>query len=166
LAIRPTADYLRESVFNILAGTLEDSNVLDLFAGTGSLGIEALSRGAASAFFIDKNPLAIRALVRNISACALQARCTIVRKDILKGLRFLKPMEQRFDLVFMDPPYNQGFVGRTLNLLGSAECMADEASVVIEHSLHESLPEKVAHFRQIEQRHYRKTLVSFYKSVL
>ena len=78
LRIRPTTDYLRESIFNILAGGVEGAAVLDLFAGTGSLGIEALSRGAATAVFVDKYPQAINALTRNICACCLERRSTIL----------------------------------------------------------------------------------------
>ncbi len=83
LAIRPTTDYLRESIFNILAGGMEDAVVLDLFAGTGSLGIEALSRGAATAVFVDKAPQAIKALTRNICSCSLEAQSTILKRDVL-----------------------------------------------------------------------------------
>jgi len=129
LKIRPTTDYLRESIFNILAGWVEDAVVLDLFAGTGSLGIEALSRGAATAVFVDKYPQSIKALTRNICACCLERRCTILKRDIL-------------------------------------ESTSDGASIVIEHSRREVLPEKVARFILNDQRHYGKTLVSFYRSVL
>jgi len=166
LTIRPTTDYLRESIFNILSGCMEDAVVLDLFAGTGSLGIEALSRGAASAVFIDKDPQAIKALVRNISAFSLEEQCTIVRRDILRGLSFLKSTVQAFDLVFIDPPYGQGFVEPTLHILNRAECTAKEAYIVIEHSAHETLPQEVARLMRTDQRRYRKTLVSFYRPVL
>ncbi len=166
LTIRPTTDYLRESIFNILAGWVEDAIVLDLFAGTGSLGIEALSRGAATAVFVDKNPRAITALTRNISAYRLEGRSTILQRDILRGLSFLKSIDLAFDLVFVDPPYDKGFVERTMQLLDRAESTSDGVSIVIEHSRREVLPEKVARFILSDQRHYRKTLVSFYRPVL
>ena len=165
LAIRPSTDYLRESIFNILAGCVKDTVVLDLFAGTGSLGIEAISRGASSAVFIEKHPQAIKALVRNVSACSLEEQCTIVRRDILRSLSFLKSIGHAFDLVFIDPPYDQGFAKRTLHLLDRAECTAERVSIVIEHSMRETLPEKVARFRLTDQRQYRKTIVSFYKNI-
>ena len=166
LTIRPTTDYLRESIFNILAGGVKDAVVLDLFAGTGSLGIEALSRGAATAVFVDKNPQAIKALTRNICACCLQGRSTILKRDILRGLSFLKSIDHAFELVFIDPPYDKGFVERTVQLLDRAESTSDGVSLVIEHSSREVLPKKVARFILGDQRHYGKTLVSFYGPVL
>jgi 16S rRNA (guanine966-N2)-methyltransferase len=166
LTIRPTTDYLRESIFNILAGELEDTVVLDLFAGTGSLGIEALSRGACTAVFVDKAPQAIKAITRNISACSLETRSTILKRDIMRGLRFLKPIGLAFDLVFIDPPYDRGFVERTVQHLDRAGSTSDETAIVIEHSTREALPEKVARFILSDQRHYGKTLVSFYRPVL
>lgn len=166
LGVRPTTDYLRESIFNILAGCVEGAVVLDLFAGTGSLGIEALSRGASSAVFIDKAPQAIKALLRNISAFSLEKRCTVVRRDILRGLSFLESTGHGFDLVFVDPPYDHGLVKPTLHLLDRAECMAEGGLVVVEHSLVETLPEKVGGFRRIDQRQHGKTLVSFIECVM
>jgi 16S rRNA (guanine966-N2)-methyltransferase len=166
LKIRPTADYVRESIFNILAGGMEDLFVLDLFAGTGSLGIEALSRGAAAAVFIDKDPQAIKVLTRNIRACSLEGRSTILKRDILRGLSFLKSIDHAFDLVFIDPPYDKGFVERTIRLLDRAASISDAVSMVIEHSRREVLPEKVERFVLSDQRHYGKTLVSFYGAVL
>ncbi|NVM20727.1 MAG: 16S rRNA (guanine(966)-N(2))-methyltransferase RsmD [Desulfobacterales bacterium] len=166
LAIRPTTDYLRESIFDILADCVEDAVVLDLFAGTGSLGIEALSRGAASAVFVDTRPQAIKTVARNISACGLQERCTVVRRDVLRGLNFLKSIGHAFDLVFIDPPYDQGFVERTLRLLGRAECTVEGASIVVEHSIRETLPEKVARLNRADERRHGNTLVSFYRFVL
>ena len=166
LTIRPTTDYLRESIFNILAGGVEDAIVLDLFAGTGSLGIEALSRGAATAVFVDKDPRAIKALTRNICACCLEGRSTILKQDIVRGLSFLKSIGHAFELVFIDPPYDKGFVERTMQLLDRAKSTSDGVSIVIEHSRREVLPEKVARFILSDQRHYGKTLVSFYRPVL
>ncbi|MBW1739816.1 MAG: 16S rRNA (guanine(966)-N(2))-methyltransferase RsmD [Deltaproteobacteria bacterium] len=166
LAVRPTTDYLRECIFNILEGHLEGAAVLDLFAGTGSLGIEALSRGAASAVFIDKHPQAIKVLSRNVCDCFLEGRSIILKRNILRGLGLLKSIGHTFDLVFIDPPYDKGFAERTVRLLDRAEATSDGVSIVIEHSMREVLPEKVARFILSDQRHYGKTLVSFYKPVL
>jgi len=166
LRIRPTTDYLRESIFNILAAEVEDKVVLDLFAGTGSLGIEALSRGAATAVFVDKAPQAIKVLTRNIVACRLERQSIILKRDILRGLHFLKSIGRAFDLVFIDPPYDKGFVERTVRLLDRSESTSDKASIVVEHSRREVLPKKVARFVIRDQRHCGKTLVSFYGPVL
>jgi 16S rRNA (guanine966-N2)-methyltransferase len=166
LRIRPTTDYLRESIFNILASRVEGAVVLDLFAGTGSLGIEALSRGAAWAVFVDREVQAVRSLVKNIAACALEERTTVLKRDILRGLGFLKRLGRAFDLVFIDPPYDKGLVARTMHLLDHSECTAEGARVVIEHSVREQLPQQVVRFEKTDQRQHGKSVVSFYESVL
>jgi 16S rRNA (guanine966-N2)-methyltransferase len=166
LTIRPTTDYLRESIFNILAGGVEDAVVLDLFAGSGSLGIEALSRGAATAVFVDNNSQAIKVLTRNICACNLEGQSAILKRDILRGLSFLRSIGHLFDLVFIDPPYNKGFVERTVELLHRARSTSERACIVIEHSRREVLPEKMARLILTDRRHYGKALVSFYRPVL
>jgi 16S rRNA (guanine966-N2)-methyltransferase len=166
LTIRPTTDYLRESIFNILGREVEDAAVLDLFAGTGSLGIEALSRGATTAVFVDKAPQAIKALTRNISGCSLEKESSIFKRDVLRGLRFLKTVGHTFDLVFIDPPYDKGFLERTLRHLERAGLTSDKALIVIEHSRREVLPEKVGCYMRSDQRHHGKTLVSFCRPVL
>ncbi len=166
LKIRPTSDYLRESIFNILAGHVQDAVVLDLFAGTGGLGIEALSRGASSAVFVDKHRQAIEAVAANVSACSLQERCTIIRKDILRGQGFLRLPDKTFDLVFVDPPYDRGFVNRTLHLLSSSGCMVVGALVVTEHSVRETVAEKTNGLSKIDQRRHGKTFVSFYECAM
>ena len=166
LTIRPTSDYLRESIFNILAHRVKDAVVLDLYAGTGSLGIEALSRGAASAVFVDNHIQSVRSLAKNISACGLEDRSTVVRQDIFRGLGLLRALDRAFDLVFMDPPYNKGCVERTMHVLDGSGCLAQEAWLVIEHSVQEVLREKVGPFEKIDRRQKGKTVVSFYRSVL
>lgn len=166
LAIRPTTDYLRESIFNILAGRVVDAVVLDLFAGTGSLGIEALSRGAATAVFVDRAPQAVKTLIRNIGACSLEAQSTILQRDIFRGLGFLKSIARKFNLVFIDPPYDQGLVERTMRRIDRAKVTSGEVFIVTEHSTREILPERVADFALTDRRRHGKTLVSFYRPVL
>jgi 16S rRNA (guanine966-N2)-methyltransferase len=157
---------LRESIFNILAGRVEDAVVLDLFAGTGSLGIEALSRGAATAVFVDKAPQAIKTVIRNIHTCCLEEQSIILKRDVLRGLSFLGSVHEPFDLIFVDPPYDKGFVKRTLELLARAKSISDSASIIVEHSKREVLPEMIACFILSDQRQHGKTLVSFYRPML
>lgn len=166
LKIRPTTDYVRELVFNILAGGLRGAAVLDLFAGTGSLGIEAISRGAERAVFVEKDPGAIRILGRNISACRLQDVTTVLRRDVRRGLGFLKSFDRPFDVVFLDPPYNKGLAEQSVRFLDRSEAISDHASIVLEHSSRESVPDKVARFALADRRRHGITLVSFYGPVL
>jgi 16S rRNA (guanine966-N2)-methyltransferase len=166
LNIRPTTDYVRELIFNILAGRVEDTVVLDLFAGTGSLGIEALSRGAKRAVFVEKERDAVRILTRNISACRLQERTSVLRRDIRRGPGFLKSSDQFFDLVFIDPPYDKGLAEHSVRLLSRTESISDEVSIVLEHSKREAVAEKIACFVLSDRRQHGITLVSFYKSMI
>ncbi|MCL2227972.1 MAG: 16S rRNA (guanine(966)-N(2))-methyltransferase RsmD [Oscillospiraceae bacterium] len=108
--IRPTSDMVKESVFNIVQFDVEGRRVLDLFAGTGQLGIEALSRGAASVVFVDSRPGAIKLVWENLNLCGFADSAQVLSHD---ALRFLKG-EGRFDLVFVDPPYGSGLVEETL----------------------------------------------------
>ena len=166
MKIRPTTDFVRESIFNILADRVEDAVVLDLFSGSGSLGIEALSRGGASAVFVDNSRQAIEASKHNISSCRLETQGKVIKRDILRGLGFLKATGSTFDLVFMDPPYEEGLVLKTFGLLAHCQCLSVHACVVAEHSHREQIPTKVERFQQIKERKYGNTLVSFYESVV
>jgi 16S rRNA (guanine966-N2)-methyltransferase len=160
-AIRPTADRIRESIFNILAFRVAGSTVLDLFAGTGALGIEALSRGAAFAGFIDKGDEAVRVIQSNLLACRLLSRALVVQWDIVKNLDCLQQSGLRPDLVLMDPPYRAGMVLPTLGHLERSGVLSPEADIVIEHSMQEPLAGTDSVFKMTDQRTYGKTLVSF-----
>ena len=161
LTIRPTADRLRESIFNILSHRVLNAMVLDLFAGTGALGMEALSRGAESAVFVDNNPGALSVIQRNITSCSFDKQTHIIKCDIKKNLNCLKSAGTVFGLVFMDPPYNQGMVKPALFNLEQTGSLEKGARIVVEHSPLELIPNPVFMFEIADQRKYGKTLVSF-----
>ena len=161
--IRPTADRLRESIFNILSYMVNEAVVLDLFAGTGALGIEALSRGADSAVFIDNNKKALSVVERNIQSCAVDNRSQIIRWNIVKNLNCIKSVDSKFNLVFMDPPYNKGMIKPTLINLHDSGSLGKDACIVIEHTPFDPVPEDCKRFELTDQRKYGKTLISFIK---
>jgi 16S rRNA (guanine966-N2)-methyltransferase len=158
---RPTADRVRESIFNILDFRVQDASVLDLFAGTGAMGIEALSRGAETVVFADDNSAAINTLKKNIKNCSLENRSRTLQWNILKNLDILRSYKPAFNLVFIDPPYDKRMVQPTLLNLGLSRCLGNRAMVVLEHSTLEPIPEDLAGFNMADQRRYGKTLVSF-----
>jgi len=161
-AIRPTADRLRESIFNIISSCVYDAVVLDLFGGTGAYGIEALSRGAKSAVFIDNNREALSAIRSNITSCAFDRNARTIRWDIRKNLNCLKSTPpNHFNLVFLDPPYSQSMVEPALFNLGNSKVMAKDVIIVVEHSCYETIPNEGTTFGIKDQRRYGKTLVSF-----
>ena len=163
-AIRPTADRLRESIFNVLAHAygdpVADARVLDLFAGTGALGIEALSRGARFALFVEEAPEA-RALIReNVEALGLTGVTRIFRRDATR-LGDAKPVEP-FDLVFCDPPYGHGFAEKALIAARAGHWLAPAALIVVEGETGAfKLP---AGFEEIERRAYDDTEIVFLRT--
>ena len=164
--IRPTADRLRESIFNIIAARVPNAVVLDLFAGTGAFGIEALSRYARAAVFIDNSRAAVTVIYRNLEMCRLQDRARVVLTDTTRGLGRIPMPQPRFDLVFMDPPYDRGFVQNVLDLLRRNPILATSHCLILEHSSHEPLPFDLEGYVLHDQRRYGKTLVSFLECVL
>ena len=165
-SVRPTSDRLRETIFNILASQVEGAAVLDLFAGTGALGIEALSRGAVSAWFVDRSRTTLSLLEKNLSACRLKDRSRCIRRDLEKDYHFLKTADPAFSLVFIDPPYARGLVQPALERLLKSRAMTPGALVVVEHSSAEPLASPGEGYRLEDQRRYGKTLVSFARCLL
>lgn len=165
-AIRPTADRLREAMFNILSFCVQDAVVLDLFAGTGALGIEALSRGAESAVFVENNNEAVSVIERNVKSCGFAGRTNIIRWNIKKNLDCLQYKKPAFALAFLDPPYQQGMVKPALFNLYRSKSLQREAKIVVEHSNREAVPKDLLAFETTDQRRYGKTLVSFLKYVV
>jgi 16S rRNA (guanine966-N2)-methyltransferase len=166
LSTRPTSDRTREAVFNILGQAVTGQTVLDLFAGTGALALEALSRGAARALLVDNARTALDTIQKNVALCGLSPVVTIRRWDLRRPLTGLVKYPHQFGLVFMDPPYGQDLVGKTLIHLVASHALADEAIVVIEHHVADVLEPSAPHFRFEDQRRYGKTLVTFLRYML
>lgn len=165
-AIRPTADRTRESMFNILSHQVPGAMVLDLFAGTGALGIEALSRGAESAVFVDNSRESLSVIRRNVESCALDDRADIIKWDIEKNLNCLKAVKTGFDLVFIDPPYHRNLLKPTLLNLDQSNALKNGSCIVVEHASLEPIPTDLLTFELTDQRRYGKTLVSFLNYVI
>ncbi|MBA4367052.1 MAG: 16S rRNA (guanine(966)-N(2))-methyltransferase RsmD [Desulfobacterium sp.] len=161
LSTRPTADRMRESLFNILSSRVIGSHILDLFAGTGALGIEALSRGATSAVFIDNEKTALSIIERNIEICGLGEQSRVLKWNIAINLKCLKGRMPKFDIVFMDPPYDHGFVQKALTNLYQSNSVTNGSIVVVEHSPEEQVPENFFGFEMTDQRRYGRTCFSF-----
>jgi 16S rRNA (guanine966-N2)-methyltransferase len=163
---RPTADRIREAMFNILAFQIQNATVLDLFAGTGALGIEALSRGAKSVIFIDVASDSISVLRENIKTFSLESQTKIFRWDLTRDLNCLSPLRSAFNLIFMDPPYNKNIIETTLFNLHCSQSLQNDARIVVEHSFLEPISKSRLPFEISDQREYGKTLVSFLNYVV
>ena len=160
---RPTSGKVREAIFSIVADRIEDAAILDLFAGTGAFGLEAISRGASHAVFIDSDRKGIEVIRKNITACGENDRSTVLAADVAGGLRRLALSGGTFDLVFMDPPYNRQAVQPALESLAASGILARGAIVAIEHDKNEKIPEDIVDMEVTDRRKYGKTLVTFMK---
>ena len=158
---RPTADRVRESIFNILGDSVRGARVLDLYAGTGAMGIEALSRGAESVLFADDHKAALTALEKNIKTCSLQSRANTIKWNVFNNLNIIRSYRPAFNLVFLDPPYNKNMIQPTLSNLDMIRCLENNSRLALEHSPLEPIPENLPAFKISDQRRYGKTLVSF-----
>ncbi|MFP4158315.1 MAG: 16S rRNA (guanine(966)-N(2))-methyltransferase RsmD [Desulfobacterales bacterium] len=157
---RPTSGKVREAVFNICASMVHGARVADLFAGTGAMGIEALSRGARHAVFVEADRETARLIERNLSACGAQDRAAVLCLDLLRGPQALAGLGSAFDLVFMDPPYNSEALSPALENLLKSGALAPGATVVIEHQPSEPVPPEMAGLEVFDSRRYGKTLVT------
>ncbi|MBI4508961.1 MAG: 16S rRNA (guanine(966)-N(2))-methyltransferase RsmD [Deltaproteobacteria bacterium] len=164
-ATRPTADRVREAIFNMLGPLPPSTRVLDLYAGAGGLGLEALSRGATEAVFVDRSGEAVRCILENLRALGFSHRARVHRADVVPALGRLLKEGRRFDLVLLDPPYFGDEAARALSCLaGPAEgLLAEDAVLVVEHDRRMPLEHALGVLCRHDERQYGDTVVSFYR---
>ena len=155
-SIRPTTDKVKEALFSILTEKIWGSRVLDLFAGSGQLGIEALSRGARSCTFVENNRGAKQVVERNLAHCRLEEQANVVFSDAVSFLN----RSGTYDLVLLDPPYGKGILQRVLAAL--VPRLSDDAMVVCESGRDEELPAQVGSFVLDRERRHGKTKIALY----
>lgn len=156
--VRPTTDRVKEAMFSIVQFDLPGANVLDLFAGSGQLGIEALSRGAENAVFVDKNADAFETVKENLKATNLFQKSTVLNAD---SVSYIKNSKLKFDLIILDPPYNKGIVQEVLPY--AANCCNDDATIICETDFNEVLPKEAGDFEIFKEYKYSKTKLTTYK---
>jgi 16S rRNA (guanine966-N2)-methyltransferase len=159
--VRPTSGRVKETIFDILGGEVTEKAVLDLFAGTGSLGIEALSRGARSALFVEKGRQAVKLIRMNLARCGMEGRSEVLMNDVNRAIGFLKGKGETFDLVLMDPPYGKGWVERTLRKLQSERIYHEDSILIIQRDRREPLSNIGNQWTLIRERKIGDTVVSF-----
>ena len=163
--VRPTADKVRGAIFNLLAARYEmaERRVLDLFAGSGALGLDALSRGARFVTFIDESREACRAIRENHVRSGFSSHAEVRRMKLPQGIRRLSGSIPPFDGILLDPPYRRGLAHAMLQALGDGELMSSGAWVVVEHAREDELSEGYGTLRQRASRHYGSTAISLYE---
>ena len=162
--VRPTADRVKEALFSILLsrlGELDGMRVLDIFAGTGNLGIEALSRGADHAVFIDSHRESAEIIRRNLEITRYTGKARVVVQEAAAALKWLSRGEAPFHLVFLDPPYGEGHTERLLELLSTSPLIDEGSTVVAEFSAKEEIPRSFGRLKEGERRIYGDTALSF-----
>ncbi len=155
--VRPTADAVKESVFSIIQFDIEGCVFLDAFAGTGQMGIEALSRGARKAYFIDNSKKSLNVIKRNIAICGFENKSEVRASDTIS---FLSAANKAFDIVFLDPPYRTGLLQKALELAPGA--VKSTGYIICEHPREEKLPETSGDFVLKKSYRYGKIMISLY----
>jgi 16S rRNA (guanine966-N2)-methyltransferase len=158
--LRPTGNRVREALFDILGDRVRDSRFLDLFAGTGAVGIEALSRGAASCLFVEENSRNIRLIHDNLRVCRLEGSAEIQQGNLPHCLSRLEG-KRLVDLVFVDPPYDTEQGNLVLKELGGGNLLSDGAWVILEHRKSTLLPTQLGFLRQVRTVRYGDTALTF-----
>lgn len=156
--VRPTPERVKEGIFSAIQFDIEGRRVLDLFAGSGQLGIEALSRGAESAVFVDASALSVSLVEKNLAACGLKDKAKVVKSDYNS---FTALKRDTFDIAFLDPPYNAGILAPALKAV--CPLMSDYGVIICEHPPEVKLPEEESGFKISKVYRYGKVLVTFYR---
>jgi len=161
--VRPTTDRLRETLFNVLAPVLEGSVWLDLYAGTGAVGIEALSRGARMVYFVESSPKAATLIRQNLRSLAIESGYQILEREVEPALRTLDSQPVSCDVCFLDPPYRmQHEYAKTLSLLSDSRLLKPSSIVIAEHEKHFDPGEKVGKLERYRELKQGDAVLSFY----
>lgn len=157
--VRPTSDKVKEAVFNIIMNEVWDATCVDLFAGTGNLGLEALSRGAKKCYFGDNSRESINLIKNNVKMCRAEDKSVIIAGDYSK---ILGRINEKVDIFFLDPPYKDGLYGNCLEIIDSLDLLSEEGIIVAEHGVRDYVPETVGSLEIIKERKYGKIMVTIY----
>lgn len=160
--VRPTKDRIRESVFNIIAGNLDNADVLDIFAGSGAYGLESLSRGAKKIVFVEKNRLVSSIITENSRILGVEEFVKIIRQDAFKAIEILAGSKEKFDIIFSDPPYNLELAKKTLIMVNRYDILKHSGLLIVEHHRSESLPDVEGCVSIFKQKAYKDIVVSFF----
>lgn len=157
--IRPTTEKVKEAIFSMLMHDIPDAVCVDLFAGTGNLGLEALSRGAKKCYFGDKSRESIALVKRNISMCRANDKAAVIPGEYQKVLQRLS---EKVDVFFLDPPYKDGLMADCISMIYELDLLAEDGIIMAEHGKEEELPDMIAGFEKIKERKYGTVVITLY----
>ena len=159
LSTRPTIDRVKEGIFSSIQFLVPGARVLDLFAGSGQMGIECLSRGALKGVFVDSNKDAVNVVIKNIKACGLFDKARVVN---MNAQDYLGSCKDEFDIIFLDPPYREGLYEKCFELIREYDLLAEEGIIIAEHGEREPLPEEIEDYILLKERTYGSIVISIY----
>ncbi len=157
--IRPTTDQVKESIFSMIAAYLEDAVIIDLFSGTGNLGLEALSRGATKCYFSDRSKDSLQLTKQNIAYCKQEERSIAILGDYDF---VLKRMKEKADIILLDPPYHGGLLLKCIHAIAMQNLLSEDGVIVAEHGKDEILPDQIAQYSKIKEKQYGTIIISIY----
>jgi len=163
--VRATSHKVREALFDIILPYIDKAFFLDLFAGTGAIGIEALSRGAEKAFFIENNGKCIKIIHENLNITGNAEYGKIFKSDYASGLRILDKKNYRFDYIFLDPPYNKGLAIKALKEISNMSILKEDGQVIVQHHRREVLENRIDSLKMVKQKHYGGSLLTFFELI-
>ena len=161
--LRPTPDRVREALFSIMGDRIRGSRFLDLFAGTGAVGIEALSRGARNVHFVEREPVFGKLIRDNLKDLSLEDKGELLHYEFRRALDLLGRRKIVFDIVFADPPYQSRFGQHVLSRVADSNLLESEGLLIIEHATSVDLPTGLGDLKRTDQRRYGETVLSFYE---
>ncbi|MBN2058475.1 MAG: 16S rRNA (guanine(966)-N(2))-methyltransferase RsmD [Candidatus Saganbacteria bacterium] len=160
---RPLTDRAKEALFNILQGRIEGIRFLDLFAGSGAVGIEALSRGAAQVVFVEQNRQAVRVIKQNLENTGLGQASGIMPQEVGKALKLLRTQGKRFDIIFLGAPYDSPDLEQALEFLGEDGLIKEAGLVIAEHRRQHKIAAEYGRLNSVRETRYGETVLTFYR---
>ncbi len=161
--VRPTTDRVKESLFNMINSYIMDSEILDLFAGTGSLGIECLSRGANQCIFVDNSKESINIVKSNIKKARVENESIVLNLDFKSAINSLSSKNKQFDVIFMDPPYYKNMFSDALSAVDNNNLLKEDGIIVVEHDTVDKFPDNMGRLYKSREKKYGNTTLTFYK---
>lgn len=160
---RPITDMIKEALFNVIGPNIQDARFLDLFAGSGSVGIEALSRGAAGLVFVDNNPAAVRIIYENLDNCGFEDHYEVYCNDVLRALTVLHKNQVKFDYIYVDPPFTvEGIFMDVMKKLDQVDIIKPHGTVIIRTRRHKPLPETLSRLKRYRLNYYGESAMHYY----
>lgn len=160
---RPTLERVKEAIFSIIYDKVIDANFLDLYSGTGNMSFEAISRGAKRAIMIENDKEALRVIIENVNKLKLEDKCRAYKNKVLRAIEILENKGEKYDIIFMDPPYKENLTVETLKKIDNHNILKEDGIIICEHGKYEQLDDEIGRFIKYDERNYNKKVVSFFK---